>query len=234
MVGGAVAFKVGARTAASLVATALLLGQAWLSYGQPSTPAPAGEVTVSFHVTLAPSWFDPSTAPPQITPFGVLYAVHDALVRPLPGAEDGPELGRVVDGERRRARLRVQAAPRAQVPQWRSGDGRRRQVELRALPGRRREAAPGARAPGGGGRSADAAHPFEGALAGFHDLLRHHRHRGRDRSAEEVLRVGRRRRLPAASGRRGSLQVREPASGRRRGRWRPTRATGDTRPTSSA
>jgi len=92
MVGGAVAFKVGARTAASLVATALLLGQAWLSYGQPSTQAPAGEVTVSFHVTLAPSWFDPSTAPPQITPFGVLYAVHDALVRPLPGPKMGPSL----------------------------------------------------------------------------------------------------------------------------------------------
>ena len=46
---------------------------------------PSGEVTVSFHVTLAPSWFDPSTAPPQITPFGVMYAIHDALVRPLPG-----------------------------------------------------------------------------------------------------------------------------------------------------
>ena len=57
------------------------------------TPAgPAGEITVSFHVTLAPSWFDPSTAPPQITPFGVLYAVHDALVRPLPGQKMAPSL----------------------------------------------------------------------------------------------------------------------------------------------
>src|SRR5438093_11269778 len=45
---------------------------------------PAGEVTVSFHVTLAPAWLDPSTAPPQITPCGVMYAIHDALVRPLP------------------------------------------------------------------------------------------------------------------------------------------------------
>src|SRR5690348_6248864 len=56
-------------------------------------PAPAGgEVAVSFHVTLAPAWFDPSTAPPQITPFGVLYAIHDALVRPLPGQKMGPSL----------------------------------------------------------------------------------------------------------------------------------------------
>jgi peptide/nickel transport system substrate-binding protein len=54
--------------------------------------APASEVTVSFHVTLAPAWFDPSTAPPQITPFGVLYAIHDALVRPLPGQKMGASL----------------------------------------------------------------------------------------------------------------------------------------------
>src|SRR5213596_3994330 len=53
---------------------------------------PSGEVTVSFHVTLAPSWFDPSTAPPQITPFGVMYAIHDALVRPLPGQKMGASL----------------------------------------------------------------------------------------------------------------------------------------------
>ena len=52
----------------------------------------AGEVAVSFHVTLAPSWFDPSTAPPQITPFGVLYAIHDALLRPLPGQKMAPSL----------------------------------------------------------------------------------------------------------------------------------------------
>jgi len=54
--------------------------------------APASEVAVSFHVTIAPAWFDPSTAPPQITPFGVLYAIHDALVRPLPGQKMGPSL----------------------------------------------------------------------------------------------------------------------------------------------
>ncbi len=47
--------------------------------------APAGEVVVAWHVTIAPTWFDPSTAPAQITPFGILFALHDALVRPLPG-----------------------------------------------------------------------------------------------------------------------------------------------------
>ncbi len=54
--------------------------------------APAGEVVMAFHVTIAPSWFDPSSAPPQITPFGILYALHDAVVRPLPGKKIGPSL----------------------------------------------------------------------------------------------------------------------------------------------
>jgi peptide/nickel transport system substrate-binding protein len=56
--------------------------------GQPR----AGEATVAWHVTLAPSWFDPSTAPPQITAFGMLYAIHDALLRPLPGQKIGSSL----------------------------------------------------------------------------------------------------------------------------------------------
>src|SRR5215468_1064949 len=84
MIKGAAAL---ARITSSLVALAI-----WLATAVASAQTPAGEVTVSFHVTLAPSWFDPSTAPPQITPFGVMYAIHDALVRPLPGQKMGPSL----------------------------------------------------------------------------------------------------------------------------------------------
>jgi len=54
--------------------------------------APSGEVVMAWHVTISPGWFDPSTAPPQITPFGMLYALHDALVRPLPGQKVGNSL----------------------------------------------------------------------------------------------------------------------------------------------
>jgi peptide/nickel transport system substrate-binding protein len=54
--------------------------------------APSGEVTIAWHVTIAPTWFDPSSAPPQITPFGTLYAIHDALLRPLPNQKMGPSL----------------------------------------------------------------------------------------------------------------------------------------------
>jgi len=72
-----------------LVGAVVTLGVAQGVGGQ---PAPAGEAVMAWHVTIAPSWFDPSTAPPQITPFGILYALHDALVRPLPGQKMGPSL----------------------------------------------------------------------------------------------------------------------------------------------
>jgi peptide/nickel transport system substrate-binding protein len=54
--------------------------------------APSGRIVIAFHVTISPAWFDPSLAPPQITPFGVLYALHDALVRAYPGQKMGPTL----------------------------------------------------------------------------------------------------------------------------------------------
>jgi peptide/nickel transport system substrate-binding protein len=54
--------------------------------------APSGRAVMAWHVTISPTWFDPSTAPPQITPFGMLYAIHDALVRPYPGQKMVPSL----------------------------------------------------------------------------------------------------------------------------------------------
>ena len=64
-----------------------------LGAGAPAlAAAPSGRAVMAWHVTVSPSWFDPSTAPPQITPFGMLYAIHDALVRPYPGHKMGPSL----------------------------------------------------------------------------------------------------------------------------------------------
>src|SRR5215475_10152865 len=78
------------RRVALLLAPAIVaLGLFHEAFGQ---TAPAGEVIVAWHVTIAPTWFDPSSAPPQITPFGTLYAIHDALARPLPNQKMGPSL----------------------------------------------------------------------------------------------------------------------------------------------
>src|SRR3989442_2659963 len=81
-----------------LVAAAVLL----LAYGpvgdviaqprSPSPPKPEGEMRWALYVTLAPQWFDPGDVLGQITPFWVLYAIHDALVKPMPGNLMTPSL----------------------------------------------------------------------------------------------------------------------------------------------
>src|SRR5712692_1597755 len=57
-----------------------------------SAPKPEGEMRWALYVTLAPQWFDPSEILGQITPFWVLYAIHDALVKPMPGNLMTPSL----------------------------------------------------------------------------------------------------------------------------------------------
>ena len=53
---------------------------------------PEGELRWALYVTLSPVWFDPGEVVGQITPFGVLYALHDALVKPMPGNQMTPSL----------------------------------------------------------------------------------------------------------------------------------------------
>jgi len=53
---------------------------------------PQGQLTWGVHTTLAPTWFDPAETPGIITPWMVLYALHDALVKPMPGNPLTPSL----------------------------------------------------------------------------------------------------------------------------------------------
>jgi ABC-type transport system substrate-binding protein len=53
---------------------------------------PAGELVWAWHVTIAPSWFDPGEVPAQVTPFNLIYALHDAVVRSMPGERMGNSL----------------------------------------------------------------------------------------------------------------------------------------------
>ena len=77
------------RVALLLALVMLTLGGAPEATGQPTS---AGQAVMAWPITITPTWFDPSTAPPQITPFGLLYALHDALVRPMPGQKMGNSL----------------------------------------------------------------------------------------------------------------------------------------------
>ena len=53
---------------------------------------PEGEMRWALCVTLSPVWFDPGEVSGQITPFWFLYALHDALVKPMPGNLMSPSL----------------------------------------------------------------------------------------------------------------------------------------------
>src|SRR4051794_40195695 len=53
---------------------------------------PKGKLTYVWHTTISPAWFDPQENPPQITPYNFSYALHDALVKHLPGKTFAPSL----------------------------------------------------------------------------------------------------------------------------------------------
>jgi ABC-type oligopeptide transport system substrate-binding subunit len=57
---------------------------------------PEGQLTWAVHVTLAPTWFDPAETSGIITPYMMLYAVHDAMVKPMPGNSLAPSLAESV------------------------------------------------------------------------------------------------------------------------------------------
>jgi peptide/nickel transport system substrate-binding protein len=57
---------------------------------------PPDQLTWGVHVSLAPTWFEPAEASGIITPFLVLYALHDAMVKPMPGEALAPSLAEAV------------------------------------------------------------------------------------------------------------------------------------------
>lgn len=67
----------------------LLAVVVWPSSG---SAAPEGQLTWGVHVSLAPTWLDPAEAPGIITPYMLYYALHDALVKPMPGQPNAPSL----------------------------------------------------------------------------------------------------------------------------------------------
>jgi peptide/nickel transport system substrate-binding protein len=51
---------------------------------------PDGQLTIAFDASIAPSFLDPAEMPGIATPMVFLYALHDALVKPLPGNNMAP------------------------------------------------------------------------------------------------------------------------------------------------
>src|SRR4026209_322442 len=59
----------------------------------PALAAPeAGTMGIGLHVTLVSRWLDPGETEALITPFMVLYPLHDALLKPMPAGISSPSL----------------------------------------------------------------------------------------------------------------------------------------------
>jgi ABC-type transport system substrate-binding protein len=71
---------------------AFMTGLAFFGSPRPVAAAPEGTVTWGVHITLASRWLDPAETEGIITPFMFLYALHDALVKPMPAGWNTPSL----------------------------------------------------------------------------------------------------------------------------------------------
>ena len=70
------------------IMAALLLLTAAMARAQ---NVPGGQqLTIAFDTTIAPSYLDPAEVAGLATPFVFLYALHDALFKPLPGNNMAP------------------------------------------------------------------------------------------------------------------------------------------------
>ena len=57
---------------------------------KPAKAAPDRTITIGSHVSLAPIWFDPAETLGIITPFMLMYAMHDAMAKAMPGDPIAP------------------------------------------------------------------------------------------------------------------------------------------------
>jgi peptide/nickel transport system substrate-binding protein len=77
---------------ALLLVLLLTLTQTGTPPGATAQTRPEGEIRWAVYVTLSPQWFDPAEVIGVLTPFWVMYALHDALVKPMPGTLLSPSL----------------------------------------------------------------------------------------------------------------------------------------------
>src|SRR3989442_2699595 len=127
-------------------------------------------MTWGVHVTLAARWLDPGETEGVITPFMVLYALHDALVKPMPGGLTTPSLAESwtmsKDG------LTCEFVLRKGI-RFHNGDpvtGEDVKFSFERYQG---GAAEGESPRGAGRRPRASALPSQGAVARLHDVLRH-------------------------------------------------------------
>ena len=73
----------------------LVAGALGLAAGAPrlaQAAAPQGQLTWALHVSVPATWLDPADTLGLISPFMILYALHDAVVKPMPDKLYSPSL----------------------------------------------------------------------------------------------------------------------------------------------
>ena len=149
---------------------------------------PEGEMRYALYVTISPAWFDPAeVATVGLTPFWFCYALHDALLRPMPDNPMAPNLAEswtVSDDQR------VYEFTLRQGLKFHNGDAFTAEdvkfsflrYKSKILHEKIREVEIVDPLPG--------ALPSASALARFHDLLRHHDHGSRLDRPEAIYGAG--------------------------------------------
>ena len=187
-----------------------------LAAGTKPARAADGQLVYASHISLAPTWFDPAETPGIVTPFMLLYALHDGLVKPMPGNPAEPCLAESytasADGLSHSFVLRAGATFHNGAPvtaedvkfsfeRYRGNAAGfiKEKVAAVETPDPRRVDLPPAP-----------------AVARFPPLLFERHRRGLDR-AEKIRRERRRGRLQEGAHRRGTVQVRLLHPGRRTG-----------------
>ena len=105
----------------------------------------------ALHVTLAARWLDPAETEAFSTPFMVMYALHDAMVKPMPGGLTTPSLAESWTEAKDHLVLHLRPAQGRPLPQRRAAHRGGREVLLGPLQGRERHA-PQEQDPGRGDR----------------------------------------------------------------------------------
>src|SRR5678815_4627777 len=72
-----------------VIASLLLLAATWAGVAA-DQGRPEGELTIAFDASIAPTFLEPAETSGIGTPFVFLYALHDALIKPLPGNNMAP------------------------------------------------------------------------------------------------------------------------------------------------
>lgn len=70
----------------------LMMGALLAGESLPARAAATGQLNIGVHISLAPTWFDPGETPGLITPYLLIFALHDAMIKPMREGTPGHSL----------------------------------------------------------------------------------------------------------------------------------------------